>query len=292
VTWRLHYTAYLASLLGEQDGSEATAGKYAEAWHEFLDHVDPAAGLDGVLEAADGYRRSMRRRGLAQNTIRSRLAAIKSYFRWCHSRKLLPENPLVYFTLPRVEKNPRDTFYEAELEPVLDRMDELPRNVRLIVALGLYAGLRTGEIRRLRTRDVDLRKDRLRIHDAKGHKGRTVTILPQLHAVLEPELPPPSPRCPCCGYGTDSYLLIGERTGDMIARNYAWKAVNRYLDGAAHQLRTTKATYSLEQGVAIEELAREMGHEDINTTAGYQGRRNLRGREAVRAVTFTVEQPA
>lgn len=289
MTWRLHYTAYLASLLGEQDGSEATAAKYSEAWREFLRYTDQSTRLEDVPDATAEYRRAMRRRGLAQNTIRGRLAAIKSYFRWCHSRKVLPENPLVYFTLPRVEKNPRDTFYEAELAPVLDQLDSLPRNTRLIIALGLYAGLRAGEMRRLRTRDVDLRRDRLRIHDAKGHKGRTVTVLPELHAILGAELPSPSPACPCCGYGKESYLLIGQRTGDMISRNFARKTVNHYLDGTTHQLRTTKATYSLEQGVAIQELADELGHEDINTTAGYQGRRNLRGKEAVRAVTFRAQ---
>jgi len=277
MAWRLHYTSHLASLLAEQDASEATAAKYAAAWHEFLDFVAPGTDLAGVLDAADAYRRDMRRRGLAQNTIRGRLAAIKSYFRWCHSRKLIAENPLVYFHLPRVEKNPRDVITEEELEPVLKNMQDYERNVRLVIGLGLYAGLRAGEIRRLHTRDVDLKHGVIRVKDGKGHKGAEL---------LEPELPAPSPPCPACGYGSSSYFLIGQRTGGMIARNYAWRIVDRFLNAGPHRLRTTKATFSLEQGVKVEALALELGHEDINTTAGYTGRRNTRAKEAIKAVSF------
>lgn len=287
MTWRLHYVPYLTSLLVEQDGSEGTATAYSTAWAEFLQHVDGRAGLDDVAPAAAAYRRDMRRRGLAQNTVRGRLAAVKSYFRWCHSRKLIPENPLVYFRIPRVERNPREVVTEEALEPVVDRLDELPRNVRLVVALGLYAGLRAGEIRRLRVRDIDMRRLVIKVRDSKGHKDRSVRIVPALAALLEPEFPAPAPACACCGYGRDSYLLIGQRTGSMIARNFAWKTVDRYLDAGPHRLRTTKATFSLEQGVGLEVLAKELGHADINVTSGYgSGRRNVGAQAALDAVEF------
>lgn len=288
MTWRLHRTAYFASLLGERDGSDTTASSYNYAWDEFLEHVAPTTTLEDIPAAVAEYRSELRERGLAQNTVRNRIHSLKSYFRWCHEHRLISENPLAYFRAPREEFNPRQVVDEAILEPVLDQLADLPRNDRLVIGLSLFGGLRAGEVRRLRVRDIELEQERIHVNDGKGHKSRWVDIHDDLAPLLRREIP--TETCPNCGYGPESsYLCTSYRSASgMIGKNAAWRIVNRWLRANPHRLRTTRATFSLEQGEEVTQLALELGHEDVNTTAGYgRGRRNKHATRTWKSIQFT-----
>ena len=204
----------------------------------------------------------MRARGLSENTVSLRVISIKVFFRWAHERRLIEENPLAYFRPPRKQINHRAAIPREVISDLLMRLPKMKRRHRLILAIGLYAGLRASEIRCLKVSDIDLEHRMLRVRNGKGRKDRTVQIVDELAAILALDME------------GDGWVLPNRvGTDKPVCRHTVYRVVNEALGGACpHQMRTTYATMLLEGGVSIDLVAKEMGHASIDTTAGYRGR--------------------
>jgi integrase len=60
---------------------------------------------------------------------------------------------------------------------------------------------------------------------------------------------------------------------------------------STHDLRALFITVALEQGVPLEEVQEQAGHESADTTARYKGRRNEYAKAQLRRVDFTASPP-
>lgn len=107
------------------------------------------------------------------------VAAFRSFYRWAHSMGLTSEDPTVFVPRPKVPRGlPRPMSDQA----LRDGIQHGPDRVRLALMLAAYAGLRAGEIGRLRGEHVT---DALvRVENGKGGDSGTVP----LHPVLAEEL--------------------------------------------------------------------------------------------------------
>jgi site-specific recombinase XerC len=129
----------------------------------------------------------------------------------------------------------------------------------------VHAGLRTGEVRRLRLSDLDLEGQRVRVEQSKGLKDRVIPIsepaAEALRAYLEVRGPAP----------TDHLFIFRHRALGFTYCNHRLKTYGRRcgIHVTPHQLRHSCATLLLNAGAPILTVQAILGHRKIETTMLY-----------------------
>lgn len=130
-------------------------------------HLLPALGhrrLDEIDEPiVDRYRDGKIADGLAPKTVRNHLEVLRRALRIAHRRKLIASVPVI--ELPRKKKLEPNflTFEEAE-KFVAEARDDWAS----VFLFAIRTGLRLGEIKGLRWRDLDLDRNVLRVRQQRS----------------------------------------------------------------------------------------------------------------------------
>jgi integrase/recombinase XerD len=233
---------------------------------------------------------------LRPNTRRGREMAVYklcSYRRRTEPQCFVPD-PLS-FAQPRPYPLPA-LFEPAQIAELLRRASALPPHshsplrphvVRLAIVLLYTAGLRRGELVRLRLDDVDPRSGVLRIRESKFHKSRWVTLSlsarEELHRYLALRRKTHNGRCP-----TAPLLFNGKRNSSCYSGAGLAQAIRSLIVAAnirdcsgrhpcVHSMRHSFAVSALlrwyEAGADVQsclpKLALYMGHVSIVSTAYY-----------------------
>jgi integrase len=213
---------------------------------------------------------------IAAKTIEATVIPLKAVFRREIERDRLKVNPTVGLKLPRGEQ-PRDRI----ADPVEARalLAALPNEDRAIWATAMYAGLRRGELRALRVRNIDLDANVIRVErgwdDKEGEiptKGRRRRKVPIPSALREPLLA----HLMRTGRRGDPEALV---FGSTATEPFAPRDVTRQADGAwaelqritLHECRHTFASYMIAAGVNAKALSTFMGHASITITLDRYG---------------------
>jgi site-specific recombinase XerD len=173
---------------------------------------------------------------------------------------------------------------------------------RVMVALMAESGLRVGEVVSLRMRDLNAKRDRLRIVDGKGG-DRTVYLneagtarLVQWLAERERHVPGSPfvfPQIRTAAYrhpNADDPKAAGEKmAGTKLSTSYV-RALTARLGRKAgverrtnpHAFRHTAATLMVEQEYSLPEVQAMLGHRNLATTSVYTHVRDARLAERVR----------
>lgn len=123
-------------------------------------------------------------RGLDFSTMNIYLANLRPFFRWARARGMTPRDydPVAERRSYRVTPKSRQRVPVAEFPVLLDACEH-PRD-RIIVALGLYLFLRSGEISTLRWRDVNLETGEVSVAIHKTHQRDVMPICAELDEEL------------------------------------------------------------------------------------------------------------
>jgi integrase len=255
----------------------------------------PPQDLARRLFAIEEWQIWNRKRGISQVTLNTYFRQLRPFFRDLTARDGLPDAyqglkpPPLPAIIPKARSADecRHILLAAEQYP-WDTAYERWRAVG-IIGIMLYAGLRKGEVLRLRYLDVDLRDETIRINRGKGRHGgkdRVVMVAPELRRILQNYLRERR-RCGFTGPG----FFASMRTGQPISEATLKRAVEtvRRASGirfSIHSLRHSFVTMLLRSGVPIH-VARELaGHSSITTTAGYLRVFDEDKREGVRKLRF------
>lgn len=196
-------------------------------------------------------------------------------------------------------------FTEAEVRRVLERVEP---SHRLGASLLYGAGLRVGEVVRLRVKDIDFASSEIVVREAKGNKDR-VTILPEsvraeLRSRVESRRAAWHEACPDRDVVSPLPGALA-RKKPAAERDFAWaflfatrkpkwdeqrglyvwwhqspaslqRAVKNAVrssgvdkDGSCHTLRHSFATHLLRSGTDIRTLQKLLGHGSVKTTSRY-----------------------
>ncbi len=216
------------------------------------------------------------------NTVRAAMRPLATAFSWAVTQGILRQSPAAGLTLP--DKDQRIEYLTHEEAKAL--LAEAERQARggggerafslwIAVALGLYAGLRRGEILGLRWQDVDL--DARRLNVARSYAALPKSGKPRqmpLAAPLVPLLKEWRPRCPraednlVCPLLRRGVWRLSSGTFGEIAELYPAAGV-RTPAAPWHALRHTFASHFLMAGGSLPALQRLLGHADIKTTQVY-----------------------
>jgi integrase len=272
--------AYVMEQRQRDNGSHSTANSSSVA----LKHASAFFGNDRSIESitydeVTAYKAYLRTKGLQDNTVvlyLIKFGALFTYLQRRETRRALQQRrPPATLVSPvdRDEHVPAKTKTRVRFlsEPEAARMLLVsPASLVAATALGLFAGLRIGEVDMLRPIDIDLERSMLYIQAREGWKpkyGRnrevpiSTALEPYLRAHLE-ALPVEAP-----------YLFGGRSDGTPVGRSKLFQRYRRIVDDAGlsrdrrdphavsfHTLRHTFASWLVMAGADLFTVARLMGH--------------------------------
>ena len=148
--------------------------------------------------------------------------------------------------------------------------------VHVLLALGYGAGLRAGEVVRLRVGDIDSAQNIIRIVQAKGRKDRHVMLSPETLDLLR-QWWKVRPTCYDMGVPQEQrWLFPGRTPGKPMTTRQLNRLFHQTADAAGikkavtlHALRHSFATHLLERGTDIRIIQALLGHDKLDTTARY-----------------------
>jgi site-specific recombinase XerD len=161
-----------------------------------------------------------------------------------------------------------------KLPPVLNR-EEIARFLaavaglrnRVALATAYAAGLRIGEVVRLKLGSIDSERMLLHIEDGKGGRDRYAMLSPRLLEILRAYWRRGRPS---------SWLFPGQEPGSHVSRGALQSACRAARQRAridkrvtTHSLRHSFATHLLESGTDIRIIQVLLGHTHLETTARY-----------------------
>ena len=197
---------------------------------------------------------------LSENTLHSRINAIKFYFEQVLKREKF------FFDIPRPKKPsilPK-VIHPQDIKRLFEVTTNLKHNTMLKFCYGM--GLRVSEIVAVKITDIDSKNMQVLIERSKGKKDRYVnlpeTLLEQLRLYFKE-------------YKPKKFLFEGQY-GEQYSVRSAQKVFSDAMKKAkinkvvgVHGLRHSFATHLLEAGTDITFIQQLLGHNDLKTTQIY-----------------------
>jgi integrase/recombinase XerD len=273
-----HIDEYLNFLAVEKGVSLNTLEAYSRDLNRFIDFVEKR-GIQKIgkitsndIVALLGY---LKRGGLVSNSVNRTLAAIRGFYKYLLSEKIIDENPVSNIDLAKVWMRLPDTLSREEVNILLEKPDlKTLLGVRDAAMLELmYAtGIRVSELVSLTTNNVNWQMGYL-IVLGKGSKERIVPIGRTAFECLNTYLDKARPKL--LREGSTNIIFLN-RSGKGLTRQGFWKIVRKYAMKAGlmkkvhpHTFRHSFATHLLEGGADLRSVQVMLGHSDISTTQIY-----------------------
>ena len=254
---------------------------------EDVDHLDPTD--EDMLEFA--YRKTKNGEP-AKNTVRNQLNNLRAFYDWAYRyNKLEVDYGLrLRDSIPKVDSRLQRRIPLAEFYD----LDHLYYREETTLAVGLawFAGLRVGEIARLKTENV--RGDRLDVHRKRTKRGERFQPLPwrtmgkflatqheaegfnalEVFQLYEAAMDRSKYRV---GYLLTAGMNGGDATDPQRIRKWFYNPVEYVADKrnwsslpfSPHPLRHSFAHNMYQAGVPIEQVAELLAHVDSNMTTSY-----------------------
>ena len=173
---------------------------------------------------------------------------------------------------------------EPQKVPTILNQDETKRLLamagtlrnRLLLSLGYGAGLRAGEVVRLKVKHIDSAQMIIHVEQSKGRKDRLVMLSPDTLALLR-EWWKVRPRRYDDGVPVqERWLFPGRNKGAPLSTHQLNNIFHKVADAAGirkavnlHSLRHSFATHLYDRGVDIRTIQALLGHDKLETTARY-----------------------
>lgn len=207
-------------------------------------------------------------------TINKAIQVIRIYARWGVEEGIIKSNPALrvqYIEEPLLAPK---SLPEDYVDVLRDAMKSENLKKRVLIEIGLGAGLRVSEVTNLRISDLKLKKrgGEIRVRVGKGFKYRTVPMAPDLVDLLQEYLRGRTDK--------DGYVFLAQNTEHKMSTRAVQKMVENLRDNLGfyfsyHTLRHTYCADLLNSGMKITDVAIVAGHlkkngmPNIATTARY-----------------------
>lgn len=251
---------------------------YINLTNHFNRYILPSIGRLKVRDVKPAHIQSMVRSmgKLAKSSQTRVLATTKEFFRMAVENDLIVKNPCVSSVRPRGEEADEKTPLTPEQEKLLLEKAK-GTNMYLFVLLGLYAGLRHGELLGLQWGDFDFEKGLVTVQRsvARDLENPDGTICPEMKtAAAHRTIPLPwsviqEVRVEMSN--SHSVYVVPGRDGSFLKLSCSSSRWGNLLAGlpfhtTPHRMRHTRITRWFEQGLDIKEVQYLAGHANSRVT--------------------------
>ncbi|TSA41127.1 MAG: tyrosine recombinase [Verrucomicrobiales bacterium] len=242
--------------------------------HVELNHLTAFLQDERARTLANEPKDSARR--LSSETVYLEIAALRAFYRYCESEKLLPQNVAENLSLPRRWKRLPKALSNDEIDRLLksETTDITPRSLcdDAILELAYASGLRRAELCSLRLEQLHLEAGFINVI-GKGNKERVVPVGSKAISALNRFLkdgrpglvkPHSTANVFLTTRGTAfSSITMWKRITDRVKKRYMGRNIT------PHMLRHSFATHLLEHGADLRVIQELLGHANISTTEVY-----------------------
>jgi tyrosine recombinase XerC len=277
---------YLRYLKIERNASEHTITSYKNDLHQFLefctiyfdvseDNVDLTEIERLTIRLWLGH---LSERGLAKSTIARKVAAVRSFCKYCFKRGIIEQNPAHLLIVPKKDKPLPKTANAEDLNRMMDLAEgnsPASSQNRAILELLYGTGIRLSELVNLNEEDVNFKLNQIKVL-GKGAKQRIVPFGKQAGRALKKHL---ETKPQLYGERTDAdarKAVFIAASGQRLYPRAVQRIVKDYLQRASevtqkspHVLRHSFATHLLDQGADIRVIKELLGHANLAATQVY-----------------------
>jgi len=270
---------FLDYLKYERNRSELTVQSYERSLREFESYFKNREGqLSWESIDSDVIRdwmESLMDKGDMASTVNRCLSAVRSFYRFALSRRLVKHDPSHVVKGPKKQKPLPQFVRENEMDRLLDIKEMWGSQykdvrARTIIITFYSTGVRLAELVGLNTADVDFTSHQLKV-TGKRNKQRIIPFGAELEEELQNYI---ALRDAEVGRATDP--LFTSEKGERIKRSQVEKLVKDHLSQVTtlkkrspHVLRHSFATAMLNNGAGLESVRKLLGHESVATTEIY-----------------------
>ena len=269
---------YINYLAVERGISINTLESYSRDLNRYVGYME-SRGISDIRDISSDqviqYLEELRRNGLVSTSVNRALAALRGFYRYCITGRMIDENPVAHISRAKTWMHLPDTLSEEEIGRILDQPSlesALGLRDRAMMELLYATGIRVTELIMLTINSVDWQTGYLRVL-GKGGKERIIPVgqvaydylnryVQEVRQVILKE------------HGAT--LLFLNRSGRGLTRQGFWKIVKKYAKKAGvmkkvypHTFRHSFATHILERGGDLRSVQVMLGHSDISTTQIY-----------------------
>ena len=262
--------------------SPATLRAYEQDLNEFIRWSEKSGFTAPEVitrNDVDSWIADMQKNGKAQKTMARRISALRRYFQWLMSKKVIDKDPTAKVRTPKGPQRLPRPLQRSEIDQLFD--ESTPQNAlelrdRLVVELLYGSGLRVAELCGLQEGNLNLKNQTIEVI-GKGSKIRPIPITAYACDLLELWIPTGS-KAFDDGYtpsGRSSSGLLVNRRGNGLGRSDVRRILHRLLrlkgmtERSPHALRHTYATHLLDGGADLRAVQELLGHADLTTTQIY-----------------------
>jgi len=276
--------AFAQYLADERRSSPRTVETYVRDLRSFRDYVReeglPADARTLDIVALRGFLSGLFRSNQA-STMKKKVSAIRSFFRFLRKREMIDRNPAAGLRSPKIGKSlPRfltvDQAFRVMGSPPKETERAEPLKVRDLALLEtLYGtGARVGELASMNLDHCDFTESVVRVL-GKGGKERIVPLGKSSAEALLAYLPERGRLLTRAKHGDVDALWLS-RTGSRLSVRQVQNIVRRHGTLGAgrgdlhpHAMRHTCATHLLDAGADLRSIQELLGHSSLSTTQRY-----------------------
>jgi len=202
--------------------------------------------------------------GLKPRSIKMKLSAVRSFYRYCMEEDQLEKNPLLNISSPKIDDSlPR---YLTQKQLVL--LQELTKNNlrdRAIIEVLYTTGVRISEMLNIRLSDIKWDRMEIWIRKGKDSRERFVLFTHECSVRLKMYLDQRK---------TDNEYLFSSPRGGALSQCYIGKLFRQYSEQlgfkvTAHTMRHTFAAHLAAKNMDFTYIQDLLGHVNINSTRIY-----------------------
>ncbi|PAU92934.1 tyrosine recombinase XerC [Aliifodinibius salipaludis] len=277
---------YLRYLKVERNASDHTITSYKNDLTQFLEFC--AVYFDESEENVDIteierltirlWLGKLSERGLAKSSIARKVAAVRSFCKYCFKRGIVEQNPAHLLIVPKKDKPLPKTANAEDLNRMMDLAEgNTPKSAqnRAILELLYGTGIRLSELVNLNEEDINFKLNQIKVL-GKGAKQRIVPYGKQAGNALKKHL---ETKQDLYGERTDAdarKAVFIAASGQRLYPRAVQRIVKDYLERASevtqkspHVLRHSFATHLLDQGADIRVIKELLGHANLAATQVY-----------------------
>lgn len=276
---------FFEMLIAEKGCSKSTISSYISDLKHFANFITKKKKTNLKVDEDDivEYTRILRNI-YSINSYNRKIIAIKQYYKFLFSEKLINKNPTKNITTAKKGKLIPKILEVEEIEQLINVSKNFTtsnyENIRasLIVHLLFKSGIRVSEL--IYIKNDDIKKHQTFFYLSilgKGNKERIVPISEDTKILIDKYVEIKNSKFPKLKETANSHLFISQNLNKNLTRQRVGQILKQLALKAGinpekvspHKLRHSFATFLLRNGMNLKYIQDLLGHKDISTTEIY-----------------------